>query len=97
LDLEVYSAIRISQSTIKKGGGNNYETILVKLYVVNGHQSACYAIGQEKEAIVHEAWFVHMESAGGWIAVDKGFYGKVKVKEVQGGPGSLRFKRWWLR
>ncbi len=47
----------------------------------------CYAIGQEKEAIVHEAWFVHMESAGGWVAVDKGFYGKVKVKEVQGGPG----------
>ena len=47
----------------------------------------CYAIGQEREAIVHEAWFVHMESAGGWVAVDKGFYGKVKVKEIQGGPG----------
>ena len=47
----------------------------------------CYAIGQEKETIVHEAWFVHMESAGGWVAMDKGFYGKVKVKEVQGGPG----------
>jgi NitT/TauT family transport system substrate-binding protein len=28
-----------------------------------------------------------MESAGGWLAVDKAFYGKVKVKEVQGGPG----------
>ena len=40
-----------------------------------------------QETIVHEAWFVHMESAGGWVAVDKGFYGKVKVKEVQGGPG----------
>ena len=47
----------------------------------------CYSIGQEKESIVHEAWFVHMESAGGWVAMDKGFYGKVKVKEVQGGPG----------
>ena len=47
-----------------------------------------YAIGQEKEAIVHEAWLAHMESAGGWVAVDKGFYGKVKVKEVQGEPGS---------
>ena len=47
----------------------------------------CYAIGQEKETIVHEAWSVHMESAGGWVAMDKGFYGKVKVKEVQGGPG----------
>jgi len=46
-----------------------------------------YAVAQEKEAIVHEAWFVHMESAGGWVAMDKGFYGKVKVKEFQGGPG----------
>jgi NitT/TauT family transport system substrate-binding protein len=45
------------------------------------------ALGQEKEAVVHEAWFVHMESAGGWVAMDKGFYGKVKVKEIQGGPG----------
>ena len=40
-----------------------------------------------QEAIVHEAWFVHMESAGGWVAAEKGFYGKVQVKEVQGGPG----------
>jgi NitT/TauT family transport system substrate-binding protein len=46
----------------------------------------CHAIGQEKETLVHEAWPVHMESAGGWVAVDKGFYGKVKVKEAQGGP-----------
>jgi NitT/TauT family transport system substrate-binding protein len=28
-----------------------------------------------------------MESAGGWVAIDKGFYGKVKVTEIQGGPG----------
>jgi len=27
-----------------------------------------------------------MESVDGWVAVEKGFYGKVKVKEVQGGP-----------
>jgi NitT/TauT family transport system substrate-binding protein len=47
----------------------------------------CFAIGQERETIVHEAWFAHMESAGGWVAVEKGFYGKVKVREVQGGPG----------
>ena len=40
-----------------------------------------------QEAIVHEAWFVHMESAGGWVAAEKGLYGKVQVKEVQGGPG----------
>jgi NitT/TauT family transport system substrate-binding protein len=43
--------------------------------------------GISQEAIVHEAWFVHMESAGGWVAAEKGFYGKVQVKEVQGGPG----------
>ena len=47
----------------------------------------CHAIAEEKETIVHEAWFVHMESAGGWVAMDKEFYGKTKVKEVQGGPG----------
>ncbi len=29
--------------------------------------------GAAQEAIVHEAWFVHMESAGGWVAADKGF------------------------
>jgi NitT/TauT family transport system substrate-binding protein len=40
-----------------------------------------------QEIIVHEAWSIHMESAGGWIAADKGFYGKLNVKEVQGGPG----------
>jgi len=47
----------------------------------------CSAVGQEREAVVHEAWLIHMESAGGWVAAAKGFYGKVKVKEVQGGPG----------
>ncbi len=47
-----------------------------------------FAIGQEKETIVHEAWLVHMESAGGWVAAEKRLYGKVKVKEVQGEPGS---------
>jgi len=47
-----------------------------------------HTIGQEKEAVVHEPWLVHMESAGGWVAVGKGLYGKVKVKEVQGEPGS---------
>ncbi len=47
----------------------------------------CHAVAQEKEVMVHEAWFVHMESAGGWVAMDKAFYGKAKVKEVQGGPG----------
>jgi NitT/TauT family transport system substrate-binding protein len=40
-----------------------------------------------QEIIVHEAWSIHMESAGGWVAADKGFYGKANVKEIQGGPG----------
>ncbi len=43
--------------------------------------------GIAQEVIVHEAWFVHMESAGGWVAAEKGLNGKVQVKEVQGGPG----------
>jgi NitT/TauT family transport system substrate-binding protein len=47
-----------------------------------------HAVGQQKEVLVYEAWLLHMESAGGWVAADKGFYGKVKVKEVQGEPGS---------
>ena len=36
---------------------------------------------------VFEAYPVYMISAGGWVAVDKGFYGSVKVNEVQSGPG----------
>jgi NitT/TauT family transport system substrate-binding protein len=40
-----------------------------------------------QEIIVHEAWSIHMESAGGWVAADKGFYGKASVREIQGGPG----------
>ncbi len=40
-----------------------------------------------QEVIVHEAWSIHMESAGGWVAAEKGFYGKLNVREVQGGPG----------
>ena len=40
-----------------------------------------------QEVIVYEALPIHMESAGGWVAVDKGFYAKVNVNEVQGEPG----------
>lgn len=40
-----------------------------------------------EEVLVQEAWKAHMESAGGWVAMEKRFYGKLKVKEVQGGPG----------
>ncbi len=45
------------------------------------------AMGQGKEVIVYEALPIHIESAGGWVAVEKGFYGKVKVKEIQGEQG----------
>jgi NitT/TauT family transport system substrate-binding protein len=40
-----------------------------------------------QEVVVQEAWSIHMESAGGWVAAEKGFYGKVNVSEIQGGPG----------
>jgi NitT/TauT family transport system substrate-binding protein len=40
-----------------------------------------------QEILVHEAWSVHMESAGGWVAAARGHYGNISVKEVQGGPG----------
>jgi len=55
------------------------------LGTIRHDRDSIFAVGQE--VFVHEAWFVHMESAGGWVAVDKGFYGKVKVNEIQGGPG----------
>jgi len=37
-----------------------------------------------QEIIIYEPCSIHMESAGGWVAAEKGFYGKVEVKEVQG-------------
>jgi ABC-type nitrate/sulfonate/bicarbonate transport system substrate-binding protein len=40
-----------------------------------------------QEVIVYEAGSIHMESAGGWVAADKGFYGKLNVREVQAEPG----------
>ena len=51
------------------------------------------ALSQEKEAVVFENWFIHMESAGGWAGVEKGFYGKLKVRQVQGGPGISPIQR----
>lgn len=44
-------------------------------------------MAQEKEVIVYEAFPLHIESAGGWVAVERGFYGKIKVKEIQGEQG----------
>jgi NitT/TauT family transport system substrate-binding protein len=44
------------------------------------------ALAQEKEVIVYHTRLIHMESAGGQVAAERGFYGKVKVKEVRGAP-----------
>jgi NitT/TauT family transport system substrate-binding protein len=46
-----------------------------------------------QEVIIYEALPIHMESAGGWVAVDRGFYGKVKVSEVQGESGISSIQR----
>jgi NitT/TauT family transport system substrate-binding protein len=43
--------------------------------------------GFAQEVFVHEMSVLHMESSGGWIAAEKGFYGKLKVMHVEGGPG----------
>jgi NitT/TauT family transport system substrate-binding protein len=40
-----------------------------------------------QEVYVHEMSVLHMESSGGWVAAEKGFYGKLNVTQVQGGPG----------
>jgi NitT/TauT family transport system substrate-binding protein len=40
-----------------------------------------------RDVMVYESWVAHMESAGGWVAADQGMYGKLKVIQVQGGPG----------
>ncbi len=53
-----------------------------------------FAIAQE--VYVHEAWFVHMESAGGWVAADKGFYGKVRVNEVSEEQNKCEDSTWSL-
>ncbi len=50
-------------------------------------------MGQEKEVIVYEVLPIHIESAGGWVAVEKGFYGKMKVKEVQGEQGATPIQK----
>ena len=75
----------ISQLTTRNEEGKNMKRFycLSLLFVIIGLPLLVMA----QEAIVHEAWFVHMESAGGWVASEKGLYGKVQVKEVQGGPG----------
>jgi len=59
---------------------------LLPIYLVFLASLALAIPATGQEVVVHEASFIHMESAGGWVAAEKGFYGKVEVKEVQGGP-----------
>jgi NitT/TauT family transport system substrate-binding protein len=40
-----------------------------------------------QEVVVYEAGPIHMETGGGWIAVDKGYFKKIVVKEIPGGLG----------
>ncbi len=49
------------------------------------------ALGQE--VLVYENGPIHMESAGGWIAVERRFYGKLNVREVQGNPEISVFQK----
>lgn len=37
---------------------------------------------------MHELSVLHMESSGGWIAAEKGFYGKLTVHHLPGGSGN---------
>lgn len=46
-----------------------------------------------QEVFVHESGLAHMESSGGWVAVDRGFYGKVNVTETQAVPGISTVQR----
>ena len=94
LSSRLYVLFRIPRSAFRILDMNRYSIVsIVGILLLWEFMAAtliilpCSVFAQEKEVIVHEAWFVHMESAGGWVAVDKGFYGKTKVKEVQGGPG----------
>jgi len=49
-----------------------------------------------QEVYVHELSVLHMESSGGWIAAEKGFYGKLTVHHLQGGSGNSPLKGPWL-
>jgi NitT/TauT family transport system substrate-binding protein len=51
------------------------------------------AFSEEKEAAIYEKGPLHMESAGGWAGVEKNLYGKVRVRETQGGPGISPIQR----
>jgi len=45
------------------------------------------ALGQGQKVSIIEAWFIHNESMGDPVAVEKGFFGTLQVTVVGGGPG----------
>ncbi|HXF82554.1 MAG TPA: ABC transporter substrate-binding protein [bacterium] len=45
------------------------------------------ALGQGQKVSIIEAWFIHNESMGDPVAVEKGFFGALQVQVVGGGPG----------
>jgi NitT/TauT family transport system substrate-binding protein len=51
------------------------------------------AFSEERAAVIYEKGPLHMESVGGWAGVEKTLYGKVRVRETQGGPGISPIQR----
>jgi NitT/TauT family transport system substrate-binding protein len=45
------------------------------------------AMAQGQKVSIIEAWFIHNESMGDPVAVEKGFFGNLQVQVVGGGPG----------
>lgn len=45
------------------------------------------ATAQGQKASIIEAWFIHNESMGDPVAVDKGLFGNLQVQVIGGGPG----------
>ncbi|MGH2399387.1 MAG: hypothetical protein ACRDF6_06035, partial [bacterium] len=45
------------------------------------------ALAQGQKVSIIEAWFIHNESMGDPVAVEKGFFGNLQVQVIGGGPG----------
>jgi NitT/TauT family transport system substrate-binding protein len=48
---------------------------------------AATALGQGQPVSIIEAWFIHNESMGDPVGVEKGFFGNLRVQVIGGGPG----------
>ncbi|MGH2361867.1 MAG: ABC transporter substrate-binding protein, partial [bacterium] len=64
---------------------NVYRILILGLAVALAWTPAVVAQGQKASII--EAWFIHNESMGDPVAVEKGFFGNLQVSVVGGGPG----------